>query len=193
MNSAATKQVTDTAPSPWDSGLKLEGSLYAPVPMGPHEQAVSAADERRMELLGRLEARRARSSALHEYEDRLRVAELQVLSTRLERLERRRADDRPLFRDAAVGFVATASPALVAVNGLGREHKARGGLAALSVLLGLVAGQQWAEHQHERRVQRVEDELDRLEGKLATRSIPRPALMSDSDDLLDHLMRGMGR
>jgi len=178
MSSAAQAHKAEATSSPWDTGLQLEGSLYAPVPLGPHEQAVSAADERRLELLGRLQARSARSSAQHEYDEQVRSAEMRVLSSRVDRLERRRTSDQPLFRDAAIGFVATASPVLVAVNGLGREHQARSGLMGLSVLLGLVAGQQWAEHQHQRRVRRVEDELDRLEGQVAVRSIPRPAPVS---------------
>lgn len=155
----------------WEPAPVLEGPSFAPHPL---EQARAAEVARETESQRRADARLQHVQARHDYVEAVRQAESRDLRRRVSRLERDRDRAAPLIRDGVVGAAAVSTPLLVLSGNAQLRPEFRQLAACAAVLAGLVAGREWMNHQHERRVRRFDDELDRLQARLAVRSIPEP-------------------
>ncbi len=156
----------------WDAPPVLDGPSFTPA--HPLEEAKAAALVRDTEAQRRADARRHHLQARHDYVEAVRQAEARELRRRVSRLEQDRDRAAPLLRDGVVGAAAVTTPLLVLSNSAQLRPELRHLASCAAVLAGLLAGREWMQHQHERRVHRLDDELDRLQSRLTIRSIPEP-------------------
>lgn len=159
--------------NPWAAPPQmLDGPGY--LPRTPHQEALDAAvasrePHRRMQLQRSMEA-----EARYQYEHHQQQVELTALQRRRARLEDRMAMNRPQLRDGAVGSVT-----VLGVGTMLMSNAQVQGTQRLALLVGLgglslFAGSQWMEWRCEQRTARYEDELDRVEERIAQKSVPRP-------------------
>ena len=169
--SAATAQAE--RPSPWDAPPVLEGPSFSP-PRTALEQAKLAAVTREEQVQRRQEARQEQLAAQHGYAEAVRIAEVQQLRRRLARIREQRDTSQPLMRAAEVGAVAVTTPLVVMAGNSGARNELKQVLSLGAAVLGLVAGREWMNHQHQTRVARLEQEAERIESRLAVQGIPNP-------------------
>jgi hypothetical protein len=82
--------------------------------------------------------------------------------------------NKPQLRDAAVGTAGVLVPGMMVVSGSQVQGPMKTAMFTLAIAASAVAGNQWMEWRCEQRAARYEDELDRLEERIAELSVPRP-------------------
>ncbi len=173
MSSDSRTETSTNERNPWAAPRQvLEGPGH--LPRSPREEAMeSAADhERAVQRVRDLRAMDA--EAQHQYEVHQQRAELDALRRREARVEDRMARNGRQLHDGAVGALAT--------FGLGRllisNAKVDGGSGLwLNIALGglsLYAGSQCMDWRYEQRQAKYEDELDRVQERIAKKRYRRP-------------------
>ncbi len=173
MTAATATKPGTAGPSPWDAPPVLDGPSFAP-PRTARDEAHAIAVVRQTEAHRRAEARRRQQEAQHAYTEAVRHAEATQLRRQLTRVRHRRDQAQPLLRDAVVGGVAVATPLMLFASGNAVRKELRELTAVAAAIAGLVAAREWMHHQHDRRVEKLDAEAERLEGRLELRSIPQP-------------------
>jgi hypothetical protein len=169
--SAATAK--SPRPSPWDASPIVEGPSFAP-PRTALEQAKVVAYAREDHAQRRVEARREQVAAQHNYAEAVRIAEVQQLRRRLARIREQRDASQPLMRDAVIGAAGVTTPLVVMAGSSGIRKDLRAALSLGAAFMGVIAGREWMQHQHDTRVSRLEQEAERIESRLAVQGIPNP-------------------
>ncbi|GDX83693.1 hypothetical protein LBMAG42_55040 [Deltaproteobacteria bacterium] len=158
---------------PWSTPPPLEGPSWARA-ASRHEAAAAAGEQRRSMMLTEQYGGERFAHAQHEYEEAVRRAELKALRQRMERLRDRQDRDRPLVRDAFLGFAAAFAPIALLVNGSQLGGTARKAAYLAGAAGAAYAAAEWMEHSHERRRAQTEDELDRCEVRAVAKGVPQP-------------------
>jgi len=152
----------------------MDGASYAP-PRSALEEAHAAALAERGAVQRQHLTRHHALEVRHDYEEGVRRAEADQLRQRLNRIETRRDASEPLMRDAVIGGLAVATPLLLAASNASQNPKVKPVAMGVALLVGALAGREWMQHEHERRIDRLEDQAERIQGRLAVRSIPLPS------------------
>lgn len=169
-NSAAEARRHD----PFGSAPVVEGAHFQSRPLDPLDVARHSAAAAN-EPYRRLQQRRAiEGEERFRYEEQIRRQRRESLERRRSRVQDREAMNRPQLRDAAVGTAGVLVPSMMIVSGSQVQGPMKTALFALAVAGSAVAGNQWMEWRCEQRTARYEDEMDRLDERIAELSVPRP-------------------
>lgn len=152
----------------------LDGAHHQARPLDPLEVARYSASAANEPHRLRMQRRAAEEEERFRYEENVRRQQRDSLDRRRSRVRNRAAMNRPQIRDAAVGTGGVLVPSMMIVSGSQAKGPAKTALFALAVVGSAVAGNQWMEWRYEQRTARYEDELDRLDERIAELSVPRP-------------------
>lgn len=151
-----------------------EGAHFHSRALDPHEVARHSAVVADEPYRRRQQQRAVEEDERFRYEETLRRQRRDSLMRRRSRVSDRSAMNRPQLRDAAIGTAGVLVPSMMIVSGSQVQGSMKTALFALAVAGSAVAGNQWMEWRCEQRTARYEDEIDRLDERIAELSVPRP-------------------
>ncbi len=152
----------------------LEGAHHQARPLDPLEVARYSASAANEPYRRRMQRRAEEEEERFRYEETVRRQQRGSLERRRSRVRDRAAKNRPQIRDAAIGTAGVLVPSMMIVSGSQVRGSGKTALFALAVVGSAVAGNQWMEWRYEQRSARYEDEMDRIDERIAELSVPRP-------------------